>query len=132
MPSQIVPVHALRAERKGCRDLPAAADAAGGEHRDVGAGDIDHLRHEHHGGDLPPVWPPASCPCATMMSTPTARCAFVLGLSAQRADEDAAAVQSTSSFGGAPRALTTSLTCGWRSATSISLRAPSGVVLRPR
>ena len=42
---------ALGAESESRRDLPAVADAAGGQHRDRRHG-VDDVGHEHHRGDL--------------------------------------------------------------------------------
>ena len=69
----------------------AASDAAGREHRDVGTDRVDHLRHEHHGGDLPRVAAGFGALRDDDVHAHRALRLRVLGLSAQRADEDAAA-----------------------------------------
>ena len=73
---------------------------------------------------ISPVWPPASWPCATTMSTPfsTWRCAC-LALPARAATgTPAACTWSMTSFGGEPRALAINL-IGCLSATSTCDRA---------
>ena len=46
--------HPLRAQREGCRQAAAVADAARGEDGHV-TGQVDHLRHEDHGRDPPGI-----------------------------------------------------------------------------
>ena len=69
--SQIEPgPHALRAERHRRGHLATAPDAAGREHRHVGRRPRRRPRARAPSRRRRRVWPPASVPCATIMSTP--------------------------------------------------------------
>ena len=100
---------ALRAHRERRRDLRAVRDPARREHRRVGA--IASITCGHSTIELiSPVWPPASVPCATMMSTPMFDVLLrVRGLLASAATlMPCSCAVSTMSLGGGPSALTSS------------------------
>ena len=84
---------ALRAHRERRRDLRAVADPARREHRRVGA--IASITSGHSTIELiSPVWPPASVPCATMMSTPMFTCfCACCDVARERGDLDAVLVR---------------------------------------
>ncbi len=73
---------------------------------------------------ISPVWPPASCPCATTMSTPlsTWRCACLALPASAATGTPASCTWSMTSFGGEPSALAINL-IGCLSATSTCDRA---------
>ena len=85
--------HAVGAERHAGGELPAAGDAAGGEHRRA-APTASTTSGTSTMVAICPVWPPASVPWATMRSAPAVGVlAGVLDRPGERGDRDAGRVR---------------------------------------